>query len=296
MACQDRLRPFNQSVMMQDIVEPESVTRPDEASVRPPVIEDPSNRFFIHRISRALLTPAIRFDIHPNTVSVLGLLCGAGAALAYWHWRDPLLATLGFVLMIGWHICDGLDGQLARATGKVSAIGRLLDGLCDYATFVMVMLALALSFDNWPPMLGLALISGALHALQSAYYESQRESWIRRSLGKFAARARSLAGGRYEQLYNVVEEWLGNHSRPIDAALRANPALLPRYLGASAPVLQKMVVLSANSRTLTIWLACIAGQPILYFYWEIFGLTLIALLLAARLRHVEAGLCTLIDK
>ncbi|TFU06484.1 CDP-alcohol phosphatidyltransferase family protein [Polymorphobacter arshaanensis] len=259
---------------------------------RPPSIETPTNRWFIHRIAAALLPPAIRLGIHPNTVSLMGLAFGAGAGFAYWQWRDPWMATLGFILMIGWHICDGLDGQLARATGKVTALGRLLDGVCDYATFIMVLLPIALSFDNWPLTLTLALASGVAHALQSAYYEGERESWIRRSRGIFTVRPRSNAGGFIERSYNKIESTLGNRERPVDAWLAANPQRLPQYLAATAPVMRTMAILSANSRTVAIWTACMIGLPVTYWLWELIGLSLFAMMLAGRLRQVETALET----
>lgn len=243
----------------------------------------------MHRVAAALLPLAVRLGIHPNTVSLLGLACGAAAGFAYAQWRDPWMATLGFVLMIGWHICDGLDGQLARATGKVTALGRLLDGVCDYATFIFVLVPIALSFDNWPLTLGLALLSGAAHALQSAYYEGERESWIRRSRGIFTVRPRSTAGGLIERSYNRIESQLGNRQRPIDGWLATHPAQLPGYLAATAPVMRTMTILSANSRTVAIWVSCMIGLPVAYWLWELIGLSLFAMMLAGRLRQVEAA-------
>jgi CDP-diacylglycerol---serine O-phosphatidyltransferase len=262
------------------------------AQGRPRAIEDPSNRWLIHRAGAALLPFAIRAGVHPNAVSLTGLGFGLLAGIAYSHWANPWMATLGFALMIGWHICDGIDGQLARATGKTSAFGRLLDGICDYATFFAVLLPIIFSFDDWPPLLAFGLTSGAAHVLQSAFYEGERESWIRRSRGEFTARARSEAGGPLEAVYNHIEATLGNHTRPIDDALAANPDLLPRYLAATQAPMLRLSILGANDRTLAIWIACLSGMPWLYFVWELFGLSLIGAMFAWRLRSVEADLCT----
>jgi phosphatidylglycerophosphate synthase len=259
---------------------------------RPQAIEDPSNRWLVHRIAAAVLPLAIRSGIHPNVVSLTGLGFGILAGVAYRQWHDPWMATLGFVLMVGWHICDGIDGQLARATGKTSAFGRLLDGICDYATFFAVLLPIIFTFDNWPPLLALGLTAGGAHVLQAAYFEGERESWIRRSRGVFTARARSEAGGIVEAIYNRIEAALGNRTRPIDDALAADPALLPRYLAATEVPMRRLSILGANGRTVAIWLACLAGMPWLYFIWELFGLSLIGIAMAHNLRKVEAGLCT----
>ena len=258
-------------------------------AARPAAIEVPSNRWLIHPVSRKLLPLAIRWDIHPNTVSIIGMICGAAAGWAYWHWRDPVMATLGFGLMIAWHICDGLDGKLARATGKASPAGRILDGLCDYSVFAMVLVPLALSQPRPRTMLAVALASGAAHALQSAWYEGERASWLRRAAGVFAVQPRAAIGGGVVALYDGAEARLGNRARPVDTVLAAQPASRAGYLAASAAILRQMAIFSANARTSAIWLACVAGMPWLYWLWELVGLSLLAPLFAWRLRRVEAA-------
>ena len=264
---------------------------PDPATAaRPAMIEDPGNLWLVHPLSDRLLGPALRLGIHPNTVSFAGMGFGALAGLAYRHWQLPLAVLAGFVLMVGWHVMDGLDGKLARASGKATALGRLIDGLCDYMVFFLVMLPIVLSFDDWYPVLALAIVSGLCHAVQSAWYEGEREAWKRRARGVFTAPARPPARFWAERLYNAVETRLGNGERPIDAWLAANPAQLGAYLASTAPRLRRLSILSANNRTIAIALACLAGNPLLYWYWEIAALSAIALAMAARLRAGEAAM------
>ena len=75
---------------------------------------------------RALVTgtdsPAIRIGIHPNAVSLIGLGFGAMAGVAYAQWRDPWMATLGFVLMIGWHNI-WMASHSKEMTSKAKSIG-----------------------------------------------------------------------------------------------------------------------------------------------------------------------------
>lgn len=263
-------------------------------SARPTEIEPLSNRFLIHPLAAALLPPAVRAGLHPNVVTGAGLLFGLLAGLAYTQWTDWRYATLGFVLMIGWHVMDGLDGKLARATGKTSEIGRLLDGVADYATFVAVYLALALTHSDIPFSLGLALISGLFHALQSQFYEGERATYIRRLSGRFDPVVRTEAGGVFERLYNRGEAMLGNRARPFDQQLAAaEPAERARMLALWQPraarTLRWMSPLSANGRTIAIFLAVLCGEPMLFWAWEIVPLTLLALAAARSLRQAEAG-------
>ncbi len=261
---------------------------------RPSLIEDPSNLWIVHPAADRLLAPALRLGIHPNTVSFTGMGLGALAGLCYWQWQSPLAVLAGFALMVGWHIMDGLDGKLARASGKASPLGRLIDGLCDYFAFIFVLLPIALSFADWKPMLALALVSGAFHAVQSAWYEGEREAWKRRARGSFATEVQAASGMKIEGLYNWVEQRLGSGARPIDAVLARHPERLEAYLAATAPLVRQLSILSANNRTIAIALACLAGDPQFYWYWEIGALTLIAVLMAARLRRREQGIAEVV--
>lgn len=246
----------------------------------------------VHPLSDRLLAPALRLGIHPNTISFTGMALGALAGWCYWHWQQPLFVVAGFLLMVGWHVMDGLDGKLARASGKASPLGRVIDGVCDYLAFIFVLLPIALSFDDWQPMLVLALVSGACHAVQSAWYEGEREAWKRRARGSFVTEVRAASGLGIEGLYNRVERSLGSGARAVDGMLAANPDRLPCYLAATAPLVRGLSVLSANNRTIVIALACLAGDPRLYWYWEILGLSMIAVAMAWRLRDREAGIVT----
>jgi phosphatidylglycerophosphate synthase len=259
-------------------------------AARPTVIEDPTNLWIVHPLSDRLLAPALRLGLHPNTVSFTGMGLGALAGLCYWHWQQPLFVIMGFALMVGWHVMDGLDGKLARASGKTSPLGRVIDGVCDYLAFIFVLVPIALSFDNWQATLALALASGACHAVQSAWYEGEREAWKRRARGIFTTEAAAPSGLGIEGLYNSVERRLGSGARDVDGMLAARPDRLPAYLQATAPLVRGLSVLSANNRTIVIALACLVGNPRLYWYWEIIGLSLIAAMMASRLRRREAAL------
>ncbi len=256
---------------------------------RPLAIEDPSNRWVVHPVADLLLPWAIRSGIAPNAVSIAGLGFGIASGLAYARWREPGAALLGLVLMLCWHVCDGLDGKLARATGRTSALGRLIDGICDYLVFFAVLLPIAFSFEQWRPMLALCIVAGGFHAVQSAWYEGEREAWRRRSQRVFTQIARPVSGAVFERGYNWVESRLGSGLRPIDTALTARPALLPAYLAASAPLVRGLAVAGANGRTLGIFVAVSAGVPWAYWLWEIFGVSAIAGCIALLLRRREAA-------
>lgn len=266
---------------------PDQMTAAHDAA-RPESIEVPSNRWLIHPISRALLGPAIRLGVHPNAVSLAGLALGGAAAVAYWHWRDPWMATLGMLLMLGWHVADGLDGKLARATGRTSALGRVLDGTCDYLVFITVLVSVALNSGDVGLAVPLGLAAGFAHSVQSAWYEGERDNWIRRAAGQFTVVERPATGGWLSWGHNRMEALLALRDRPVDAALAAHPERRGPYLAQSAAILRVMAIFSANARTFALWVACLAGMPIAYWIWELVVLSALAPVFAHALRRVEA--------
>lgn len=254
-------------------------------------IEDPTNLWIIHPAGRLLLPWFIARGISANMVSGIGLVLGALAAAAYANWSSWPFAFLGLLLSIGWLIADGLDGMIARATGTASALGRALDGMCDHGVFFLLYLVLAFSIgtlEGW----ALAVAAGLLHAVQSSLYEGERMRYHRRSKG-VAATLPVASRNPLVRLYDFVAGSVDRVAFRFDAAMRssADPVALGRRYGdlASAPM-RLMRPLSANARVLAIFLACLAGNPRFFFWFELVALTAILILGLTRHRAVESRL------
>lgn len=250
-------------------------------------IEDVTNLYVVHPSARALLPVAVRWGISANAVSCIGLAIGAGAAACFYHWPSPVVATIGFILAIGWLIADGLDGMVARATGTASPLGRVMDGICDHGVFALIYIALAVSIGTatgW----ALAIGAGVAHAVQSSLFEAERARYHRRVKGDPGDARPQRTRNPLETLYDFVAGSLDRAAARFDNALRARPALAPIYGERAAPVLKTMALLSANMRVIAIWIACLAGSPV-YFWWiEIVPMTAIAVVTILWHRRVEA--------
>ena len=86
-----------------------------------------------------------KFDVHPNTVTILSMFIGAASAIffgcgSFYYGGMAGLAcnVVGIVLLMMADVLDCTDGQLARMTGKKSRIGRILDGVAGFAWFVPI--------------------------------------------------------------------------------------------------------------------------------------------------------------
>lgn len=267
------------------------------AAWRPAEIEEPTNRWVIHPLSWVLVRWCARRGVHPNAVSMAGLCCGVGAAVAYGFWQEGWTCAVGLVLMVLWHVFDGADGQLARLTGKASELGKVVDGLCDHGTFAVLYGALAWSLQT---ELGQAafLLAGAAglsHFVQAGAYERQRQLYEYVVFGKPVVEADvrrvwKPVRGLY-WLYLAVQGLLSGERFLLWQLHRAG-AVLSEWVQAGyrrwfRPVVHAWSVLSSNYRTLALFAACCVGMPEAFLWWEVVGLNgfLLCLVLWTRRRQ-----------
>lgn len=275
-------------------------------------IEEFTNIHFIHPVSGWLVPRFAARNITPNMVSLTGMASGILAAGAYYHYASPVMAVAGFAAMIIWHIMDGADGQLARTTKSYSEMGKILDGVCDYITFISVYIALALALaaEGRDGIWAIVLASGALHAIQSSAYELQRGEYDYWGYGKESA--------AIPELKQMIAELKGKPALPyimgqlhiayvrmqrlssgintsfrqrLHEALEKNPdkevEIRALYREIFAPGVKSWSLLCANYRTIAIFIACIFGQPVYFFWFEIAILTPIMLLLIQKQRLIN---------
>lgn len=268
------------------------MTMPSPDGSRDRRIEDPSNLWLIHPLSRRLLPLALAHRVSANRVSIAGLGLGALGAVAYSDFEHWPLAVLGLLLSIGWLVADGLDGMVARATGTASPLGRVLDGLCDHGVFTLIYVGLAFEWGT-PGGWLLACVAGAAHALQSSLYEGERARFHRRVKGIAEADAPLSSGGVLVRAYDGVAGLPGRLGRPFERALAAAPdarALGLRYGCRAAAPLRLLSLESANVRVLAIFAASLGGDPRFFWWFEIVPLTAVALVGLAWHRRVERAL------
>lgn len=255
-------------------------------------IEDPTNLWIIHPAGRALLPGFLARGISANAVSVGGLALGAAAALSYSQWHAWPFALLGLVFSVGWLIADGLDGMIARATGTASPLGRALDGLCDHGVFALIYVVLAISVGTTEGWI-VAWAAGAAHAVQSNLYESERTRFHRRCKGIAVAPPPAPSRNPLVRLYDHAAGTLDRFAYPFDDALRRqgdSTRLADAYGNRATAPMRLMSLLTANVRVSAIFLACLAGNPSLFWWFELVPLTIILVIGLIWHRAVEARL------
>lgn len=98
------------------------------------------------RLFKPVVRVLQRLGISPNVVSLIGILflltaCTLSPELAVWA-----TACMGLYLL-----CDGLDGPLARLTGRAHAGGSLVDIIADQLGVVFLPAAAIYHLGAWGP-------------------------------------------------------------------------------------------------------------------------------------------------
>ncbi|MDJ0955866.1 MAG: CDP-alcohol phosphatidyltransferase family protein [Arenicellales bacterium] len=286
---------------------------------RTPEIEEYSNLYLVHPVSHLLANLFARWGWSPHSVSGLGMLSAFIAAGCYYQYQITVMPFLGLLFMVGWHVFDGADGQLARLTGQTSEIGKLVDGLCDHIGFGMVYIALALSqqeiYGYWVWLL--AVVAGISHVVQASALEFHRDSydcWVHQRFSKcvpclddFKRKTQSSKG--VLRPLNTFHSWYlqlqyrfagADHSLlSNEQRLRAQPQrgkLGENYKLIALDSVRQWTLLSANKRTVAVTLFCIVKFPILFFLYEIVILNIVLWWLRHKQHSVNSELRRSMDR
>jgi phosphatidylglycerophosphate synthase len=284
-------------------------------------IEEITNLYLIHPLASRLVPIFAKLRVTPNAVSILGMSCGILAAFAYLRYLDPRFAIAGFALMIVWHVMDGADGQLARYTQSYSYFGKMIDGISDNATFAAVYAALAVASSRQHGNAVFALVgaSALFHAIQSASYETERQEYEYLGWGKKAQEPPPRNGEARDPRRPGAMRWLldflhrlffqglsfptsGTNRKfreTMANALQTEPEkavwIREQYRETLAPQIRRWSILSANYRTLGIFICALCKVPEVYFAFEIVGFSLILAVLIWRLNSAHAVLLSKLE-
>jgi phosphatidylglycerophosphate synthase len=260
--------------------------RPAGAPGRPAEIEEPTNRYFVHPVSRALVDLLIRTRATPNQVSVASVFMAATGAACYIWLPWPVNALAGLAFQFVWHVLDGADGDLARRTGRASNVGELVDGVCDHLSQVIVYVALVVILhrsEGWGRAWAWACAAGLSHFLQANAYETGRKTyrrwvygagWMRQNLGV------EPSGGIEKSLgaiYLAVSSLFSPGERAVEAVMDQRlheggataETARTLYRDLHARLVSRSAILSGNSRTIVAFLSVLAGNPLWFFVFEI---------------------------
>jgi CDP-diacylglycerol--glycerol-3-phosphate 3-phosphatidyltransferase len=126
---------------------------------------------------RAIIRASVALGIHPNTLTLIGVLINVGAAWALGKERF----MLAFGIMIVANIFDFIDGKVAHITGTVSEFGAFwdstLDRFSDIALFLgLIYLYASLRRTDYVMIASLAM----MFSIMTSYARARAESLIQK--------------------------------------------------------------------------------------------------------------------
>jgi len=257
-------------------------------SSRAPEIEDFSNLWLFHPISHRLARLLSKTPVHPNMVSMAGVVCGLAAGMNYYHYDQGNSVLWAFFFMLVWHVLDGTDGHLARITGKATPAGRAIDGLADHLVFLSVYVALGLVVVrelSSPWAFSWALLAGASHAMQAALLDRQRQTylfWVYSDRVGEKPEEPPIPKNKFLKGLHLYFQYTADFFDPTiglkqlahDLKVGKTKAkkVSSYYRENYAAYLHVWSLISPNMHTAMIFVFAYLGKPLYYFLFEIFAM------------------------
>jgi CDP-diacylglycerol---glycerol-3-phosphate 3-phosphatidyltransferase len=124
---------------------------------------------------RAIIATSVALRIHPNTLTLIGVLINVGAAVALG--RDHFL--MAGVIMIVANIFDFIDGKVAHITNTVSRFGAFWDSTLDRFSDIALFLGLIYLYADLRRT-DYVMVSalGLMFSIMTSYARARAESLI----------------------------------------------------------------------------------------------------------------------
>jgi archaetidylinositol phosphate synthase len=117
---------------------------PLSGSVTIDIFRPDMERPYDQRLACVIVKPMSKANVHPNTVTVVGLVLGIASACIF-AFADLALQPLAALMFILAVFVDHMDGELARMSGKISIFGYYLDYLVGAANYTFLFCGLGLA-------------------------------------------------------------------------------------------------------------------------------------------------------
>ncbi|MBK8255064.1 MAG: CDP-alcohol phosphatidyltransferase family protein [Polyangiaceae bacterium] len=102
-----------------------------KATLKPGQVETPLDLYFFRPAAYLFVRLALPTPLSANGMTVLSIVSGLAGAVLF-RFTDKRSIVIASALTLLYGILDCADGQLARARGTSSRLGRILDGMSDY--------------------------------------------------------------------------------------------------------------------------------------------------------------------
>ena len=229
---------------------------------RPPACNELACELVFRPLAHGAVRVLAPLRVPPPAVVLTATATGAAAAYligAHHFIAAALLLQLKTVL-------DNADGQLARATGRVSAFGRYLDSESDLLVDALLFAALGYVTGHWllaaVAFCALTIVLSVDYNLERLYRQTPQEQETHRGATAVVARIYALV---YAPQDRLVERAVGGRWH------NARALTVLANFGLSTQLAALGLCLATGRPTLYLWLAigCLAALiPLGYWEWR----------------------------
>jgi hypothetical protein len=261
------------------------------STLKPAEIETIFDFGFFRPIAFQVVKLVMPTKLTPNHLTAMSIAAGlAGSVLL--RFDSPAATVAGAGLMLVYGVLDCADGQLARARGSSSRLGRILDGMSDYVVGVSSGVALSLRLADAMGPAGALLAAGGLASVlvQGTMFDQFKNRFLRRSGSSYregddleetlAAIAELKKNGgsivviglhhvyaTFLRVQNLASSAAEAPPTPAEARLHAERlapvARAAAYLGPSTHLVLLAGFMAAGRLDLYVWLRLTAGNAAL---------------------------------
>jgi phosphatidylglycerophosphate synthase len=183
-------------------------------------IEELADVYFFRPAGMVVARVAWAAGLSPTALTVIGALVGAMAGALLF---DDAYAVAAFALLILHSILDSSDGQLARATGRTSELGRVLDGASGYVTHAAIYGAILVRIavhGEGAGYVAVTLAAAAANVVHAQLYDYFRGSYTAIAIrGQTQPPASSQAASRILDGYRALQRSIAGMHEDVERAI-----------------------------------------------------------------------------
>lgn len=250
------------------------------STLKPGQVETPLDLYFFRPAAYLFVRLALPTPLSANGMTLVSIACGLAGAVLF-RYTDARSVIVASALTLLYGILDCADGQLARARGTSSRLGRILDGMSDYIVGVTSGVSMSLHlFEKMGPQGAYLAIGGLVSILlQGTLFDHFKNRYLTLSGASYRegndieetradiARMKEQGGSFFAillfQVYATflrVQGALGGQKK----ALRLTPEQAARYGESLAPVARGWAYLGPSTHVLLLGIFACTGHLATY--------------------------------
>lgn len=273
----------------------ETTKKPDIAATFKSLdTEEPIDIYFYRPLGYRWALLFEKLGVSPNAVTIASIFIGVAAGFCF-YFQDIYINVAGMLLLIWANSFDSADGQLARMTGKMSPMGRILDGFCGdvwfFSIYAFICLRLTPEWGIWIWIMG--LVTGFFHAKQAAmadYYRNVHLLFLKGKTGSELSDSKTLKEEfkklrwKKDFIYKFAIIFYINYTEgqeKLSPRLQGMMRVLHEkynnetpewfresFRKKSLPLMKYTNMLSFNTRVIALFVSLFMDMPWLYFVFE----------------------------